>query len=163
MNEISTFFPLKKWLLDLMSQIFATSLSKGYHCEWFILSIKWMVAKNYIYISSKNYVYISSKNYVYISSKNYVYISCKNYVYISSKNYVYISCKNYVYISSKQAESSLLLSCILVSIIFQYHTIYDFIDKIILISVQWEPDTSGIEKRLSDLCFYFKQLNEHET
>ena len=147
MNEISTFFPLKKWLLDLMSQIFATSLSKGYHCEWFILSIKWMVAKNYIYISSKNYVYISSKNYVYISSKNYVYISCKNYVYISSK----------------QAESSLLLSCILVSIIFQYHTIYDFIDKIILISVQWEPDNSGIEKRLSDLCFYFKQLNEHSN
>ena len=139
MNEISTFFPLKKWLLDLMSQIFATSLSKGYHCEWFILSIKWMVAKNYIYISSKNYVYISSKNYVYIS------------------------CKNYVYISSKQAESSLLLSCILVSIIFQYHTIYDFIDKIILISVQWEPDNSGIEKRLSDLCFYFKQLNEHSN
>ena len=131
MNEISTFFPLKKWLLDLMSQIFATSLSKGYHCEWFILSIKWMVAKNYIYISSKNYVYIS--------------------------------CKNYVYISSKQAESSLLLSCILVSIIFQYHTIYDFIDKIILISVQWEPDNSGIEKRLSDLCFYFKQLNEHSN
>ena len=147
MNEISTFFPLKKWLLDLMSQIFATSLSKGYHCEWFILSIKWMVAKNYIYISSKNYVYISSINYVYISSKNYVYISCKNYVYISSK----------------QAESSLLLSCILVSIIFQYHTIYDFIDKIILISVQWEPDNSGIEKRLSDLCFYFKQLNEHSN
>ena len=139
MNEISTFFPLKKWLLDLMSQIFATSLSKGYHCEWFILSIKWMVAKNYIYISSKNYVYISSKNYVYIS------------------------CKNYVYISSKQAESSLLLSCILVSIIFQYDTIYDFIDKIILISVQWEPDNSGIEKRLSDLCFYFKQLNEHSN